>query len=78
MLPSLGASLVSNHTACRFAEKSGFSVHFGPGGAGLLCLPFSKVKRFIARLYPLFMERIPRDGGLMESGRAAALFDPPE
>ena len=24
---------VSNHTACRFAEKRGFSAHFGPGGA---------------------------------------------
>ena len=22
-----------NHTACRFAEKRGFSAHFGPGGA---------------------------------------------
>ena len=78
MLPSLGASLVSNHTACRFAEKSGFSVHFGPGGAGASLAAVFKGKRFIAGLYPLFMERIPGDGGLKESGRAAALFDPPE
>ncbi|MCI7569713.1 MAG: hypothetical protein MSH25_10210 [Desulfovibrio sp.] len=26
---------VSSHTACRFAEKRGFSAHFGPGGAVL-------------------------------------------
>ena len=24
---------VANHTSCRFAEKRGFSAHFGPGGA---------------------------------------------
>ena len=26
---------VSNHAACRFAEKRGFSAHFGLGGAVL-------------------------------------------
>ena len=39
---------VSNHTACRFAEKKrGFSAHFGPGGAvpPPRVSPFSKLKR---------------------------------
>ncbi|MDM8217292.1 hypothetical protein QUW15_14180 [Desulfovibrio piger] len=37
---------ISNHTACRFAEKRGFSAHFGPGGAvpPPRVSPFSKVK----------------------------------
>ena len=38
---------ISNHTACRFAEKCVFSAHFGPGGAvpPPRISPFSKVKR---------------------------------
>ena len=40
---------VSNHTACRFAEKRGFSAHFGPGGAvpPPRVSPFSKLKRSV-------------------------------
>ena len=38
---------ISNHTACRFAEKPRFSAHFGPGGAvpPSRVSPISKVKR---------------------------------
>ena len=38
---------VPNHTACRFAEKRGFSAHFWPGGAvpPPRGSPFSKVSR---------------------------------
>ncbi len=38
---------ISNHTACRFAEKAGFSAHFGPGGAvpPPRVSPVSKLKR---------------------------------
>ena len=38
---------ISNHTACRCAEKRGFSAHFGPGGAvpPPHVSPFSKLKR---------------------------------
>ena len=37
---------VSNHTACRFAEKRGFSTHFWSDGAvpPLRALPFSEVE----------------------------------
>ena len=44
---------ISNHTACRFAEKRGFSAHFGPGGAvpPPRVSPFSKLKRS-RRSYP--------------------------
>ena len=47
---------ISNHTACRFAEKTRFSAHFGPGGAVLPpCVPlFSKAKRS-EREYLLFL-----------------------
>ena len=34
---------VSNHTACRFAEKAHFSAHFGPGGA----VPPPRVSSFL-------------------------------
>ena len=38
---------ISNHTACRFAEKRGFSAHVGPGDAAPppRVSPFSKLKR---------------------------------
>ncbi|HIX40232.1 MAG TPA: hypothetical protein H9857_05485, partial [Candidatus Desulfovibrio intestinigallinarum] len=42
---------ISNHTACRFAEKRGFFTHFGPGGAVLppRVLPFFKVETLYSR-----------------------------
>ena len=44
---------VSNHTACRFAEKTWFSARFGPGGAVLppRVPPFSKTRHFIAGIF---------------------------
>ena len=55
---------VSNHTACRFAEKAGFSAHFGPGGAVTppRVLPFSKAKRSSSdrSIRPAWGRRIPR------------------
>ncbi len=57
---------VPNHTACRFAEKRGFSAHFWPGGAvpPPRGSPFSKVSRSGPHQPPLPASLAGRGGGI--------------
>ena len=70
---------ISNHTACRFAEKTRFFAHFGPGGAvpPPRLPPFPMIKRS-GKLFPQPIKKkrevpakIPGDARTMAVARAA-------